>query len=96
VGRHFAYRELFPSLGDSECAGQDGLPSTRARSQVLGSHLDVLSPFRPCGRLVEFLNSTGWAFSVNLTAPCRTFRFVRHTLAICHANLEADLVSYDW
>jgi hypothetical protein len=26
------------------------------------------SPFRPCGRdLVEFFNSTGWAFPVNLT-----------------------------
>ena len=30
---------------------------------VRGSHLDEKSAFRPCGRdLVEFFNSTGWAF----------------------------------
>jgi hypothetical protein len=30
-------------------------------------HFDGLSPFRPCGRdLLEFFNSTGWAFLVNL------------------------------
>src|SRR5271165_6379160 len=28
-------------------------------------HFDGLSPFRPCGRdLVEFFNSTGWAFEL--------------------------------
>ena len=37
------------------------------RSRLRGSHLDVLSPFRPCGRdLVEFFNSTGWAFYIKL------------------------------
>jgi len=31
-----------------------------------------LSPFRPCGRdLVEFFNSTGWAFYVQVTVPVR-------------------------
>jgi heme exporter protein D len=34
--------------------------------------LDVLSPFRPCGRdLVEFFNSTGWAFYVQAAVPMR-------------------------
>jgi len=39
----------------------------QARSLLRGSHLDVLSPFRPYGRdLVEFFNSTGWAFFVQV------------------------------
>ena len=33
-----------------------------------GIHFDVLSAFRPCGwDVVEFSNSTVWAFPVNLT-----------------------------
>ena len=36
-----------------------------SHSQVI--QFDVLSPFRPCGSdLVEFFNSTGWAFYVKL------------------------------
>ena len=35
-------------------------------------HLSEKSPFRPCGRdLVEFFNSTGWAFSVKLNGSAR-------------------------
>jgi hypothetical protein len=42
------------------------------------NHLDALSAFRPCGRdVVEFFNNTGWAFLVNLTAPCPTNGMVR-------------------
>jgi hypothetical protein len=46
--------------------------STSARSLLRGSHLDVLSAFRPCGRdLVEFFNSTGWALHVKVAVPMR-------------------------
>src|SRR5664280_263061 len=41
---------------------------------------DGLSPFRPCGRdLVEFFNSTGWAFYVKLTPnrPTSGWRVIR-------------------
>jgi len=32
----------------------------------------VLSAFRPCGHdLVEFFNSTGWAFYVQVAVPMR-------------------------
>src|SRR5271166_1321542 len=52
----------------------------RARSLLRGSHLDVLSAFRPCGRnMVEFFNSTGWAFSVKLIGDegkrCAAYRW---------------------
>jgi hypothetical protein len=34
--------------------------------------MDVLSPFRPCGRdMVEFSNSTGWAFYIQMAVPMR-------------------------
>ena len=34
-------------------------------------HLDEKSPFRPCGRdLVQFFNSTGWAFYVQWWCQC--------------------------
>jgi hypothetical protein len=47
------------------CLYPDSGSLTRARNLGRGSHLDVLSSFRPCGRdLVEFFNSTGWAFFV--------------------------------
>ena len=37
-----------------------------------GSHLDGLSPFRPCGRdRVEFFKSTGWAFYIQEAVPMR-------------------------
>ena len=36
-----------------------------------GVKLDVLSAFRPCGRdLVEFFNSTDWAFYVKWRCHC--------------------------
>ena len=39
-------------------------------------HMVVWSPFRPCGRdLVEFFNSTGWAFLVQVDY----FRVARHS-----------------
>ena len=35
-------------------------------------HLDEKSAFRSCGRdLVEFFNSTGWAFYVQVVVPMR-------------------------
>ena len=41
--------------------------------------MDVLSAFRPCGRdLVEFFNSTGWAFFVQVDY----FRVARDTIRI--------------
>jgi hypothetical protein len=52
------------------CPYPDSGSLTRARNLVRGSHLDVLSAFRPCGRdLVEFFNSTGRAFYVQVALP---------------------------
>ena len=52
------------------CLYPDSGALTRARNLVRGSHLDVLSAFRPCDRdLVEFFNSTDRAFYVKLA--CR-------------------------
>jgi hypothetical protein len=49
-----------------------GLPWQLSRSPVRRSHLDVLSPFRPCGsELVEFFNSTGWALHGQVAVPMR-------------------------
>src|ERR1039457_4709811 len=44
-------------------------------------HFDALSPFRPCGRdLVEFFNSTVWAFPVKLIGDegkrCAAYRLL--------------------
>src|ERR1017187_690301 len=42
-----------------------------SRSLLLGRHLGVLSAFRPCGRdLVEFFNSTGRAFYIQVWCQC--------------------------
>src|ERR1019366_8165212 len=50
------------SPSDRLCLYPDSGSLTRARNLSRGSHLDVLSAFRPCGRdLAEFFNSTGWA-----------------------------------
>jgi hypothetical protein len=65
------------TLGDQSpserlCLRPDSRSLTRARSLVRGRHFDVLSAFRPCGRdLVEFFNSTGWPFYVQVAVPMR-------------------------
>ena len=51
----------------------------------LSAHFDDKSAFRPCGRdLVEFFNSTGWAFLVQVDY----FRVVRQNEAALRRTLS--------
>src|SRR5664279_3989641 len=76
------------------CLYPDSSSLTRARNLVRGSHLDMSSAFRRCGRdLVEFFNNPGWALYGKLTSEPASFQVARHApgMRSMYARWNTDL-----